>query len=67
MGIALSATLFTYGLGAAGLTQAQIELPQNWGASPAIFVQSFNHTVHIVNLFTLLAVFFSAVRGARHN
>lgn len=67
MGIALSATIFTYGLAAAGLTQAQIELPQGWGASPAIFVQSFNHTVHIVNLFTLLSVFFSAVRGARRD
>ena len=67
MGIALSATIFTYGLAAAGLSRAQIELPQNWGASPALFVQSFNHTVHIVNLFTLLAVFFSAVRGARRD
>lgn len=65
MGIALSATLFTYGLAAAGLSRAQIELPQNWGAAPTLFVQSFNHTVHVVNFFTLLAVFFSAVRGAR--
>jgi len=65
MGVALSATLFTYGLSAAGLSRAQIEAPQTWGASPEIFVRSFNHTVHIVNIVTLLSVFFSAVRGPR--
>jgi EmrB/QacA subfamily drug resistance transporter len=65
MGVALSATLFTYGLAGAGLSRAQIEAPQSWGASPEPFVGSFNHTVHIVNIFTLLAVLFSAVRGAR--
>lgn len=65
MGVALSATLFTYGLAVAGLSAAQIESPETWGASPAIFTQSFNHTVHVVNVITLLAVFFSAVRGAR--
>ncbi len=66
MGIALSATLFTYGLAAAGLTPAQIESPQSWGTAPDIFIRSFNHTVHMVNFFTLLSVFFSAVRGRRH-
>lgn len=65
MGVALSATLFTYGLTAAGLSPLQIESPQSWGASPNIFVRSFNHTVHIVNFFTLVSVFFSAVRGSR--
>lgn len=65
MGVALSATLFTYGLAGAGLSRAQIEAPQSWGAAPELFVGSFNHTVHIVNIFTLLAVFFSAVRGGR--
>ena len=65
MGVALSATLFTYGLAAAGLTRAQVESPQTWGAQPEIFVRSFNHAVHIVNFFTLLSVFFSAVRGSR--
>ena len=65
MGVSLSATLFTYGLAGAGLSRAQIEAPQSWGAAPEVFVESFNHTVHIVNIFTLLAVFFSAVRGAR--
>lgn len=65
MGVALSATLFTYGLAAAGLSRAQIESPESWGAAPEVFVRSFNHTVHIVNFFTLLAVVFSAVRGSR--
>lgn len=65
MGVALSATLFTYGLAAAGLSRTQVESPQSWGEAPEIFVRSFNHTVHIVNLFTFLAVFFSAVRGRR--
>lgn len=65
MGVALSATLFTYGLTTAGLSPLEVESPQSWGASPEIFVGSFNHTVHIVNIFTLLAVFFSAVRGSR--
>ena len=63
MGVALSATLFTYGLAAAGLSRAQVESPQSWGEAPEIFVRSFNHTVHIVNIFTLLSVLFSAVRG----
>ncbi len=65
MGVALSATLFTYGLATAGLPRAQVESPQSWGEAPEIFVHSFNHTVHVVNIFTLLAVFFSAVRGRR--
>jgi EmrB/QacA subfamily drug resistance transporter len=65
MGVALSATLFTYGLAAAGLTRAQVESPQSWGEAPELFVRSFNHTVHMVNIVTLLSVFFSAVRGRR--
>ncbi len=65
MGVALCATLFTYGLAAAGLSQAQVQSPQTWGSSPEIFVRSFNHTIHVVNVFTILSVFFSAVRGSR--
>jgi MFS family permease len=65
MGVALSATLFTYGLAAAGLSRAQIESPQTWGSAPEVFVHSFNHTIHIINFFTILSVFFSAVRGSR--
>jgi len=65
MGVALSATLFTYGLAAAGMSRAQIEAPQSWGTAPESFVHSFNHTIHIVNGFTLLSVLFSALRGQR--
>jgi EmrB/QacA subfamily drug resistance transporter len=67
MGVALAATLFTYGLTAAGLSPEQTESPESWGVSPGIFMQSFNHTVHVVNIFTLLSIFFSAVRGARRD
>lgn len=63
MGTALSATLFTYGLMAAGLGHLAIESLQAWSASPEIFVQTYSHTIHVVNFFALLSVFFSAVRG----
>jgi EmrB/QacA subfamily drug resistance transporter len=65
MGVALSATLFTYALAAAGLPSSAIESPQSWGHAPEIFVGSFNHAVLVVNLITLLAIVFSAVRGTR--
>jgi EmrB/QacA subfamily drug resistance transporter len=65
IGVALSATLFSYFLSAAGLTSTQIDAPESWKASPDIFMGAFNFTVHIVNLFSLLAVFFSAVRSPR--
>jgi EmrB/QacA subfamily drug resistance transporter len=67
MGIASSATLFTYFLTSAGMSGAAIESPRVWSASPELFVGSYNHTVHVVNFFTLLSVFFSAVRGGRRN
>lgn len=65
MGVALSATLFTYFLSAGGLAPSQIESPQSWSATPEVFMGSYNHTVHLVNFFTFLSVFFSAVRGSR--
>lgn len=65
MGVALSANLFTYGLSGAGFTKLQIESPQTWSAFPEVFMRSFSHTVHIVNLFALLSVLFSAVRGTK--
>jgi EmrB/QacA subfamily drug resistance transporter len=65
MGVALSATLFTYFLRAGGLAPSQIESPRSWSATPEIFMGSYNHTVHLVNFFTFLSVFFSAVRGSR--
>jgi MFS family permease len=66
-GVALSTTLFTYGLTIAGLTRSQIEFPQSWGLFPDAFMRTFNHTVHIINFFTLLSILFSAVRGGRKN
>ena len=66
-GVALSTTLFTYGLTIAGLTRSQIEFPQSWGVFPDAFMQTFNHTVHIINFFTLFSILFSAVRGSRKN
>jgi EmrB/QacA subfamily drug resistance transporter len=65
MGVAFSATLFTYALAAAGLPSSEIESPQSWGKTPELFVGSFNHAVQIVNLITLLSIVFSAVRGSR--
>ena len=65
MGVALAATFFTYGLTAAGLSQLKSSRRNVGACSPEIFMQSFNHTVHIVNSSRLLSVFFSAVRGPR--
>ncbi len=67
MGIALSATMFTYFLASAGLSGAAIESPRTWSGTPEIFIGSYNHTVHVVNFFTLLSVFFSAIRGGGQN
>lgn len=64
-GTALSATLFTHGLTSAGLAQTEIESPQSWSSFPSIFSQTFGQTVHIINFFALLAVFFSVVRGGK--
>jgi MFS family permease len=64
-GVALSTTLFTYGLLTAGLTPAEVESPESWGTFPDMFMRTFNHTVHIINLFIVLSVLFSAVRGPR--
>ena len=67
IGVAFAATVFTYGLTAAGLSHAQTESPESWGVSPAIFMQSFNHTIQIVNFFTLLSIIFSVIRGPRRD
>ena len=66
-GVAFCTTLFTYGLTLAGLTRAQVESPQVWGSFPDSFMLTFNHTVHIINFFTLLSVLFSAVRGGKRS
>jgi len=65
MGVALSATLFGYLLSAAGLNSGQIGLAESWRAAPAIFMSSFSSTIYVLNFFTLLAIFSSAIRGKR--
>jgi EmrB/QacA subfamily drug resistance transporter len=67
LGVVMASTLFAYMLTAAGLSQAQIESPQSWSAAPERFIGPFSHTVHIINVLSLLAVFFSAVRGPRED
>jgi EmrB/QacA subfamily drug resistance transporter len=63
IGIALSGALLTHALSSSGLTAEQIESPQSWSAAPAIFLSAFSYTVHLLNIFALLAIFFSAIRG----
>jgi EmrB/QacA subfamily drug resistance transporter len=65
MGVALSATLLGYLLGGAGLTSSQVNSPETWRAAPAIFMGAFSTTIYVLSVFTLLAVFSSAVRGAK--
>jgi EmrB/QacA subfamily drug resistance transporter len=66
-GVALSTALFTYALTLAGLTRSQIEFPENWGSFPDEFMRAFNHTVHIINFFTLFSILFAASRGGHKN
>jgi EmrB/QacA subfamily drug resistance transporter len=65
MGVALSATLFSSVLTAAGLSREQIEAPQSWSAFAPNVVTAFDQTVFIISLFSVLAVVLSAVRGPR--
>jgi MFS family permease len=64
IGIALSGAIMTYALSAGGLTPEQIESPESWSAAPDQFLKAFSFTAHLVNAFALLAVLFSALRGA---
>jgi hypothetical protein len=65
MGVALSATVFGYLLSVAGMSGSQIGLPESWRAAPETFMSAFSVTIYILNFFTLLAVFSSAIRGKR--
>jgi EmrB/QacA subfamily drug resistance transporter len=67
LGVALASALFTYMLNGAGLSQTQIESPRSWSSAAELVIGPFSHTVHIINLFTLLAVFFAAVKGTRRD
>ena len=63
IGVALSGVLLTHALYTGGMPAAQIESPRSWSASPEIFLDAFSHTVHVINIFAVLAVIFSAIRG----
>ena len=65
IGIALSGAIMTYALTASGLSLRQIESPGSWSAAPEQFLNAFSFTIHFVNAFALLAIFFSALRGGR--
>ena len=65
MGVALSATLLGYLLGGAGLNSSQVNSPESWRDAPSIFMGAFSTTIYVLSGFTLLAVFSSAVRGAK--
>jgi EmrB/QacA subfamily drug resistance transporter len=65
MGVALSATLFSSLLTAAGLSQAQIETPATWSAVAGPVMTAFGRTVFIISLLSGLAVIFSAARGTK--
>jgi EmrB/QacA subfamily drug resistance transporter len=67
IGVALSATLFGYLLTSAGLTGAQTNSPDGWRSAPEVFMNSFSTTIYVLSVFTLLAVFSSAVRGAKRD
>ncbi|MGH7928009.1 MAG: hypothetical protein ACREQV_09460, partial [Candidatus Binatia bacterium] len=63
IGIALSGAIMTYALTASGLAPEQIETSDAWTTSPKVFLESFKLTVHFINAFALLAVFFALIRG----
>jgi MFS family permease len=63
IGIALSGAVMTYALGAHGLTPEEIESPESWSAAPKLFLKAFSFTAHALNVFAILAVVFSAMRG----
>ena len=65
MGVALSATLFSYLLSGLGLSKAQIESPQTWSSEPDAVIGAFTSCIHVINGLALIAVFLSAARGNR--
>jgi EmrB/QacA subfamily drug resistance transporter len=67
MGVAMAGTIFSSLLTAAGLSPAETQSPQSWSSMPGSVIGSFNYTIHLINALTLLAVFFSAVRGTRRD
>lgn len=62
LGVAVGTALFTYTLNTGGLSPAQVVSPDSWSVAPEVFLKSFQYTIHALNLFGLLAVFFSVLR-----
>jgi EmrB/QacA subfamily drug resistance transporter len=67
IGVAMAGTIFSSLLTTAGLSPAETQSPQSWSTMPESVIGSFNYTIHFINALTLLAVFFSAVRGSRRD
>ena len=67
IGVAIASTLFSAMLSASGLSPAQTQSPQTWSTMPESVIGPFNYTIHFINGLTMLAVFFSAVRGSRRD
>lgn len=65
IGIALAGAIMTYALRAHGLTPEEIESPASWSAQPQQFLNAFSFTAHFLNVFALLAILCSALRGGR--
>jgi EmrB/QacA subfamily drug resistance transporter len=63
VGLAIGSAVFTYALSTGGFTHAQVPSTGDWNAEPEVFLTSFRYTLHLMNIFGLLAVFFAAVRG----
>jgi hypothetical protein len=52
--------------GSRGPQRRQIESPESWRAAPETFTGAFSTIIFVLNIFTIIAVLFSAVRGNRH-
>lgn len=65
IGIALSGAIMTYALHRGGLSADEIEAPESWSAAPSEFLQAFRFTAHLLNIFALLSVIFSLLRGGK--
>ena len=63
MSLSTFGAIMTYALGAHGPTPAEIESPESWSAAPQKFLNAFSFTAHLLNVFALLAVLFSMLRG----
>jgi EmrB/QacA subfamily drug resistance transporter len=65
IGLAIGSAIFTYALSTGGFTHAATASTGDWNAEPEVFMTSFKYTLHILNVFGLLAVYFAAARGRK--